>query len=63
MVVEKGGLRSRRGFLGGGIREIYLEGSFRTEKPDAGDVDGYWVEPDEGVYDRIDPYWIGFEQV
>src|SRR3954451_7152486 len=36
-------------------------GSFCTEKPDPGDVDGYWVEPDEGVYDRIDPYWIDFE--
>jgi glyoxylase-like metal-dependent hydrolase (beta-lactamase superfamily II) len=25
------------------------------------DIDGYWVEPDSGVYDRIDPYWIDFE--
>jgi hypothetical protein len=30
-------------------------------KPDPGDIDGYWVEPDEGIYDRIDPYWIDFE--
>jgi hypothetical protein len=45
------------------IREIYIDGSFCTEKPDPGDVDGYWVEPDEGVYDRIDPYWIDFELV
>ena len=33
------------------------------EKPDPGDVDGYWVEPDEGVYDRIDPYWIDFDLI
>jgi len=25
--------------------------------------DGYWVEPDDGVYDRIDPYWIDFEMI
>ena len=25
------------------------------------DIDGYWVEPDPSVYDRIDPYWIDFE--
>ena len=42
-------------FWAAGIREIYIDGSFCTEKPDPGDVDGYWVEPDEGVYDRIDP--------
>jgi hypothetical protein len=44
-----------------GIQEIYIDGSFCTEKPDPGDIDGYWVEPDEGVYDRIDPYWIDFK--
>jgi hypothetical protein len=26
-------------------------------------VDGYWVEPDDGVYERIDPYWIDFEMM
>ena len=30
-----------------GIQEIFIDGSFCTEKPDPGDVDGYWVEPDE----------------
>ena len=50
-------------FWAAGIEEIYIDGSFCTEKPDPGDVDGYWVEPDEGVYDRIDPYWIDFELV
>lgn len=50
-------------FWTAGIREIYIDGSFCTEKPDPGDIDGYWVEPDEGVYDRIDPYWIDFELV
>jgi hypothetical protein len=29
----------------------------------AGIKDGYWVEPDPGVYDRLDPYWIDFELV
>ncbi len=47
-------------FWAAGIQEIYLDGSFCTEKPDPGDVDGYWVEPDDCVYDRIDPYWIDF---
>ncbi len=46
-----------------GIEEIYIDGSFCTEKPDPGDVDGYWVEPDPDVYDRIDPYWIDFTPV
>jgi len=46
-----------------GIREIYIGGSFCTEKPDPGDIDGYWVEPDPEVYDRIDPYWIDFELI
>ena len=50
-------------FWAAGIEEIYIAGSFCTEKPDPGDVDGYWVEPDEHVYDRIDPYWIDFELV
>ena len=46
-----------------GVQEIYLDGTFCTEKPDPGDIDGYWVEPDDGVYDRIDPYWIDFELI
>jgi hypothetical protein len=46
-----------------GTEDIYVDGSFCTEKPDPGDVDGYWVEPDDGVYDRIDPYWIDFEMI
>ena len=50
------GLRSAvRAFWAAGIEEIIIDGSFCTEKPDPGDVDGYWVEPDDGVYDRIDP--------
>lgn len=51
------------GFWAAGVREIYIDGSFCTEKPDPGDIDGYWVEPDEGVYDRIDRYGIDFELV
>ena len=50
-------------FWAAGIQEICIDGSFCTEKPDPEDVDGYWVEPDEGVYDRIDPYWIDFDVV
>ena len=42
---------------------MYIDGSFCTEKPDPGDIDGNWVEPDPEVYDRIDPYWIEFELV
>ena len=30
-------------FWAAGIQEIYIDGSFCTEKPDPGDVDGYWV--------------------
>ena len=30
---------------------------------DPGDIDGYGVEPDNGGYDRIDPYWIDFDLV
>ena len=52
-----------RAFWAAGIEDIFIDGSFCTEKPDPGDVDGYWVEPDDGVYDRIDPYWIDFEMV
>lgn len=50
-------------FWNAGIEEIYIDGSFCTEKPDPGDVDGYWVEPDLDVYDRVDPYWIDFTPV
>lgn len=50
-------------FWAAGIRDIYIDGSFCTAKPDPGDIDGYRVEPDPGVYDRIDPYWIDFEVV
>lgn len=46
-----------------GIEEIYIDGSFCTDKPDPGDIDGYWVEPDPGVYERIDQYWIDFELI
>ena len=38
-------------------------GSFCTAKLDPSDVDGYWVEPDDGVHDRIDTYWIDFEVI
>ena len=56
------GLRAAvEAFWVAGIQEIYIDGSFCTEKPDPGDVDGYWVEPDYEVYDRIDPYWVDFE--
>ncbi|MEO8662199.1 MAG: hypothetical protein ABI693_27295 [Bryobacteraceae bacterium] len=57
----KGLRRTVKAFLEAGIEEIYIDGSFCTEKPDPGDIDRYWVEPDTGVYDRIDPYWIDFE--
>jgi hypothetical protein len=58
------GLRAAvRAFWTAGIEDIFIDGSFCTEKPDPGDVDGYWVEPDDGVYDRIDPYWIDFEMI
>ena len=50
-------------FLAAGIEEVYIDGSFCTTKRDPGDIDGYWVEPDAGVYDRLDPYWIDFEGV
>jgi len=59
----KGLCTAVKAFWAAGIEEIYIGGSFCTEKPDPGDVDGYWVEPDESVYDRIDPYWIDFELV
>ena len=60
MVVEgRSGCRVQR--RAAGIRRSSCGSS--TEKPDPGDVDGYWVEPDEGVYDRIDPYWIDFELI
>jgi hypothetical protein len=52
-----------RAFWTAGIEDIFIDGSFCTEKPDPGDVDGYWVEPDDGVYDRLDPYWIDFEMI
>ena len=58
------GLRAAvKAFWLAGIDDIFIDGSFCTEKPDPGDVDGYWVEPDDGVYDRIDPYWIDFEMI
>jgi hypothetical protein len=50
-------------FWAASIQEIYIDGSFCTEKPDPGDIDGYWVEPDAGVYDRIDSYLIDLELV
>lgn len=52
-----------KGLRAAGIEEICIDGSFCTEKPDPGDIDGYWLEPDPRVYDRIDPYWIDFELV
>jgi hypothetical protein len=58
------GLRAAvEAFWAAGIEEIYVDGSFCTEKPDPGDIDGYWVEPDPDVYKRIDPYWIDFAPV
>ena len=58
------GLRAAvEAYWAAGIDEIYIDGSFCTEKPDQGDIDGYWVEPDEAIYDLIDPYWIDFELV
>ena len=58
------GLRAAvEAFWAASIEEIYIDGSFCTEKPDSGDIDGYWIEPDPGVYERIDPYWIDFAPV
>ncbi len=50
-------------FWAAGIEDVFIDGSFCTGKPDPGDIDGYWVEPDSGVYERIDPYWIDFTLV
>ena len=50
-------------FWKAGITEVVIDGSFCTGKPDPGDIDGYWVEPDPGVYDRLDPYWLNFDLV
>lgn len=63
MAAERAGRASIEAFWVAGIKEIYIGGSFCTEKPDPGDIDGYWIEPDPGVYERIDPYWIDFELV
>jgi hypothetical protein len=39
------GLRAAvEAFWAAGMEEIYIDGSFCTEKPDPGDIDGYWVE-------------------
>ena len=58
------GLRTAvEAFWAAGIDEIYIDGSFCTEKPDPGDIDGYWIEPAPDVYERIDPYWIDFDVV
>lgn len=54
----KGLRKAVEAFWAAGIEEIFIDGSFCTEKPDPGDIEGYWVEPDEEVYERIDPYWI-----
>ena len=59
----KGLQKAVHAFRAAGIEEIYIDGSFCTSKPDPGDIDGYWVEPDERVYERIDSYWIDFELV
>ncbi|MEZ5402633.1 MAG: hypothetical protein R2729_23360 [Bryobacteraceae bacterium] len=59
----KGLRKAVEAFWAAGIEEIYIDGSFCTAKPDPADIDGYWVEPDPGVYDRIDPYWIDFELI
>jgi hypothetical protein len=59
----KGVQAAVKAFWLAGIEEIFIDGSFCTEEPDPGDVDGYWVEPDDDVYDRIDPYWIDFELI
>jgi hypothetical protein len=45
-----------KAFWVAGIEDIFIDGSFCTETLDPADVDGYWVEPDDGVYDRVDPY-------
>ena len=56
------GLRAAvNSFWDAGIEDIYIDGSFCTEKPDPVDIDGYWVEPDQGVYERLDPYGTDFE--
>src|SRR6201985_1437616 len=56
------GLRAAvKAFWTAGVEDIFIDGSFCTEKLDPGDVDGYWVEPDAGVYDPIDPYCIDFQ--
>jgi hypothetical protein len=63
MWLTKGLRTTVEAFWSAGVQEIYIDGSFCTEKPDSGDVDGYWVEPDPEVYQRIDSYWIDFTPV
>ena len=58
------GLRAAvQAFWAADIAEVYIDGSFCTEKPDPDDIDGYWIEPGAEVYERIDPYWIDFSLV
>jgi hypothetical protein len=55
--------KAMEAFWAAGIHEVFIDGSFCTNKPDPGDIDGYWVEPDEEIYDRLDPYWFDFRLV
>jgi len=38
-----------------GISDLRIDGSFVTEKPEPGDIDGFWVLDDNVQFDKIPP--------
>jgi len=61
--VVKGAPRRHRGFLAAGIEDIYIDGSFCTEKPDPVMSTAIGLSQTRASINRIDPYWIDFEPV
>ena len=58
------GLRAAvKAFWLAGIEDIFIDGSFCTDKPDPAMWAVIGSSRTTGVYDRIDPYWIDFELI
>ena len=49
-----------RNLQGAGVRQVFIDGSFVTSKPDPGDIDGCWEGGANTQIEKIDPVLLDF---
>ena len=55
--------QAARWLFGAGVTDLRIDGSFVTEKPEPGDIDGFWVLDERVRVEAIPPLLLDFSTV